>query len=307
MKTIFITGLLLISSLVVRAQENKGTTPSNPYFILSAMVPDQGNITGEELTSRLKTKMIQIASSNGMGGEAGVSSRFVLLPKILVTQFENAPSAPPKVLAKMDIVLFIADASQKKVFTSKTFKATGIGKNEQEAYLNGVQNLPASSADMAGFISEGKMKIVDYYNNNCDRILKDVSAKAASQQFDAALEDLLSVPPEATTCYDKAMIQLPIVFKQKQEFLCGTLLQKANAEMAAGHEDEAALYLGQILPGTKCYEEAQKTVKKLNEQHMRKYQAQLDLQKDILKFIKEYALVDAANRPKIYDFNGWMR
>lgn len=307
MKTILISGLLLVSGWMARAQETKGTPPSNPYFILSASVPDQGNLTSEELTSRLKTKMLQIVSANGMGGAAGVSSRFVLLPKILVTQFENTPSAPPKVMARMDIVLFIADVSQKRVFTSKTFKSTGIGKNEQEAYLNGVQNLPSSGADIAGFISEGKMKIVEYYNQNCDRILKEVNAKAATQQFDEALEDLLSVPPEATTCYEKAMIQLPIVFKQRQEFLCGTLLQKANAEMAAGHEDEAAVFLGQILPGTQCFDEAQKTVKKLNEQHMRKYQAQLDLQKDILKFIKEYALVDAANRPKIYDLNGWMR
>ncbi|HOY96613.1 MAG TPA: hypothetical protein PK509_12795 [Catalimonadaceae bacterium] len=307
MKTILISGLLLVSGWMARAQETKGTTPSNPYFVLSSFVPEQGKINSEELIDRLKIKMIQIASSNGMGGEAGVTSRFVLLPKILTTQFENAPSAPPKVVAKMDIVLFIADASQKKVFTSKTFKSTGIGKNEQEAYLNGVQNLPASGADMAGFIAEGKSKIVEYYNNNCDRILKDVSARAATQQFDAALEDLLSVPPEATVCYEKAMNQLPIVFKQRQEFLCGTLLQKANAEMAAGHEDSAAVFLGQILPGTKCFDEAQKTVKKLNEQHMRKYQAQLDLQKDILKFIKEYALADAANRPKIYDLNSWMR
>jgi hypothetical protein len=251
--------------------------------------------------------MMQITSSNGMGGGAEIASRFILVPKINVTQFENTPSAPARVLAKMDLILFIADASEKKVFATHTFKATGVGKSDQDAYLNGVQNLSATGDEMAAFIETGKKKIVEYYNQNCDRILKDAKAKAATQQFDAALEDLLSVPPEATTCYDKAMIQLPIVFKQRQEFMCGTLLQKANAEMAAGHEDVAALYLGQILPGTKCFDEAQKTVKKLNEQHLMKYKAQLELQKNILAFIKEYALVDAANRPKIYNLNGWLK
>jgi hypothetical protein len=307
MKTIFLSGLLLVSGWVARAQEANGTTPSNPYFVLSSFVPDQGKINSEELTDRLKTKMMQITSSNGMGGGTEIASRFILVPKINITQFENTQSAPSKVLAKMDVILFIADASEKKVFATKTFKSTGIGKSDKDAYLNGVQNLSSTGDEMAAFIETGKKKIVEYYNNNCDRILKDAKAKATTQQFDGALEDLLSVPPEATTCYDKAMIQLPIVFKQRQEFMCGTLLQKANAEMASGHEDMAAIYLGQILPGTKCFEEAQKTVKKLNEQHLMKYKAQLELQKNVLAFIKEYALMDAANRPKIYNLNGWLK
>ncbi len=88
--------------------------------------------------------------------------------------------------------------------------------------------------------------------------------------------------------------------------MCGMLLQKANAEIAAGHEDQAANTLGQILPGTKCYDEAQKSVKKLSEQHLMKYRAQLDLQKDVLRFIKEWAITDAGNRPKIYLMNDWM-
>jgi len=307
MKKILIIIPVLLFWLDARSQDEKVNASSNPYFVLSSYVPDQGKISSEILTDRLKTKMSQITASNGMGGGSEVSSRFILVPKINVTQFENTPSAPPKVLAKMDIILTIGNATEKLVFNTKTFKATGIGKTEQDAYLNGVQNLPADSKEMASFIEEGKKKIVDYYNNNCARILKDAKAKAGTQQFDSALEDLLSVPPEAQTCYDQAMIQLPVVFKARQEFMCGTLLQKANAELAAGHEDVAALYLGQILPGTSCFDEAQKTVKKLSEQHLMKYQAQLSLQKDILRFIKEWALVDAANRPKIYTLNDWMR
>jgi hypothetical protein len=37
---------------------------------------------------------------------------------------------------------------------------------------------------------------------------------------------------------------------------------------------------------------------------MAKYNAQISLQKDILKFVKEWAIAEATNRPRIYSFGG---
>lgn len=304
MKKILLIGLgLLLSTLRTEAQ---GTAPANPYFVLSSYVPDQGKIQSDALKDALQNKMNQITAANGIGGTQ-LASRFILVPKVVVTAFENLPaSGIPKVMAKLDVNLYIADAQYKVLFKNEVFKATGIGQNEQEAYVKAVNGLAQSSDPMKAFVEAGKRKIVEYYTNNCERIMKDVDAKVASNQFDGALEDLLSIPPEATTCYDKAMAKLPDVFKKRQEWNCSVILQRAKAEVAGGNEDAAAFTLGQIIPGTKCAQEAEGVLKQLSQQHLRKYQDRVNMQMELVRFIKEWALTEARNRPIIYSLNGWL-
>jgi len=288
----------------IQAQsQNKPLVDKNPYFVLSAFIPNQGKLESETLTELLKTKMTQISSSNGFGG-VDVASRLVLVPKINLTQFENTPSAPAKVLAKMEVVLSIADATSRVIFKTESFPVVGVGLNEQDAYMKGIQSLATKSEAMSTFLIEGKKKIVDFYTGNCPRVMKEINALVETQQFDSALDELLSVPPEAGDCYNQSMALLPSVFKQRQEFNCGKILQRAEAEIAAGNEEQAAYFLGQIPPGTKCAEESKKTIKKLSDQYMTKYNAQLSLQKDILRFVKEWALTEASNRPRIYTLGG---
>jgi hypothetical protein len=269
MKTILILTLCSLfygSAALAQSDVPKDT---NPYFVLSAYIPNQGKLESEALSNLLRTKMTQISSSNGFGG-ADVASRFVLVPKVNVSQFESTGSAPTKVLATMEIVLSIADATSKVIYKTETFNVVGVGFNEQDAYTKGVQNLQTKSTAMATFLVEGKKKIVDYYTANCSRVIKEINALAATQKFDQALDELLSVPPEAGDCFNQAMALVPGIFKQRQEFNCGVLLQKAEAEFAAGHEDKAAFYLGQIPPNTKCAEESKKTVKKQNKIRLRR-------------------------------------
>jgi hypothetical protein len=304
MKKIIAT--LLLPVLCSSGLLAQGKPSANPYFVLSSYVPDQGKIQSDALKDALQNKMNQITASNGMGG-GKLSSRFILVPRVVVSQFENMPSsAIPKLMAKLDVNLYIGDAQLKILFKTEVFKATGIGQSEQEAYVKAINGLPQSSEAMKAFIESGKQKIVEYFTNNCDRIMKDVEAKTASNQFDDALQDLLSVPPEASGCYDKAMARLPGVFRSRQEWNCSVILQKARAEVAGGNEEAAALTLGQIIPGTKCAQEADAVLKQLNQQHLRKYQDRINMQMQLVDFIKEWALTEARNRPIIYSLNGWM-
>jgi hypothetical protein len=118
-------------------------------------------ILDEQAQQVLTTKLKQLATLNDVGSDSD-SARFALVPQVSVMRSEVAPSAPPKQLVQLSIVVMIAESENLKSIMAQTeLSFKGVGKSESAAMLNAIQQIDVRSAKLKKFMELGKKKIAE--------------------------------------------------------------------------------------------------------------------------------------------------
>jgi len=246
MKKIF---LLLASFLMVcsigRAQNSQGKTDDMGRVAIAAFVPDQADGIPASAQQLLLGKMQQIAIQNGMGG-SGSNPRFFMVPMVNVLTKDITPTAPPMHALTLDVVFYIVDASTQTIFSQTSISVKAVGATEDKAYIAGLKNLNVKAGQFKGFVETGKTKIIEYYNSQCDVIMKGANALAGQKKYEEALFNLLSVPDVCRECFDKCMDLSVDIYKQYANYKCTEYMAGAKASWAAMNTDKAAEFLGKI-------------------------------------------------------------
>jgi hypothetical protein len=106
-------------------------------------------------------KMQQLTTLNGVGSQAD-DARFSLTPVVSIVESNVTPTAPPRQLVKLGLVLVIADnAGSKSSLAQVELSVKGTGKNEEDAILNALQQIDIRSAALKRFMEQGKKKIAE--------------------------------------------------------------------------------------------------------------------------------------------------
>lgn len=88
------------------------------------------------------------------------------------TLYKETLSGPPVSTAlTVQLTLYIGDAVGRKVFSTLTVDAKGVGTNINRAYINAFRAINGKNVKMQEFIREGKEKIISWYNSNYRQIL----------------------------------------------------------------------------------------------------------------------------------------
>ncbi|MDR3366771.1 MAG: hypothetical protein LBO71_07385 [Prevotellaceae bacterium] len=123
-------------------------------------VPENTGL-GNKAQQLILKKMQQLTTLNSVGTQEK-NARFQLTPQVSIVSSDVTPSAPPKQLVKLSIVLMIADTAGSKSIVAQTeLAAKGVGKNEEEAVLNALQQVDIRSATLKRFMEQGKKKIAE--------------------------------------------------------------------------------------------------------------------------------------------------
>jgi len=265
-KYLILTVVALWSLLTVHAQNNLGKTDDLGRISLTPVVPEQMDGMPDNARSALENKLQQIATNNGLGG-FDFQGRFILTSKIVLNTKDILPGPPPMHAYTMDVTFYIADAVMKTVFSTTNLTAKGVGTNENKAYINGISNINVNAPQFKNFIEKGKQKIVEYYNSKCDFIIKEALTMAATDRYQEAIFNLMSIPDVAKDCYHDAMDQVPPIYEKYINYLCNQDLAAAKAVWVANPNSEGAnavaTYLADIYPDAACYGEAQKLIQEI--------------------------------------------
>ncbi|MDR1023359.1 MAG: hypothetical protein LBL94_08845 [Prevotellaceae bacterium] len=106
-------------------------------------------------------KMQQLTTLNGVGSHAD-DARFSLTPLVSIEESNVTPTAPPRQLVKLSLVLIVADnVGSKSSLAQVELSVKGTGKNEEEAVLNALQQVDIRSATLKRFMEQGKKKIAE--------------------------------------------------------------------------------------------------------------------------------------------------
>lgn len=267
-----------------------------------------------EAARQLETKLQNILISHGFVNN-GYIERYVLTARIDVTQKDIAPTTPVRIIEKMDITFMVGDVIENKVYTSVTIQSSGIGKNENTAFISAFRGIKNDNPEISKMLNIAKKEIIDFYTNNCSEIIERTKSLVATQAYDEALFQLTSVPNICNDCFIKCQEQIRKVYKLKIDSEASTLLEKAKNVWAANQNEQGANEVADIIsninPNSANYKhvvELRNTIKrKLKNDAIREYEFKMKQYEDNQLF--KQSLLDAAkaigvawgqNKPNYY-------
>lgn len=244
---------MLLSSISLIAQKDI----NNDGINLGAYIPEQIETIPSYARSMLQNKLNQIITNNGIS-DNGYNSRFIITPNITVLSKNITATAPPKVALNLEVTFYIGDGIAGKLFSSETVKIKGVGTNETKAYMAALRQIKPKNALIQNLIVKGKERIIEYYNNNCNLILKQVNTLASQNKFEEALATIVSIP-EVSSCFNKIEDKINTLYIKAINTSCSRKLNEAKSIWAANQNLDAANKAGAILatiePKATCFED----------------------------------------------------
>jgi len=321
MKNIAIIIGFSLMNFVLFAQNNQGKADDAGRIALAAVVSNQIEGLTPSAQSNIKNKLNQIATKSGMGGSS-LNNRFIITTNVVVLTKDITPTAPPMHAYTLEITLYIGDGIEGTLFSSTSVTLKGVGETETKAYMSALKNLKVNDPRFSNFIEEGKNKIIEYYNSQCDFILKEADMLVSQNEFDAAIAKLVSIPEVCKECFDKAMDKVGPIYQQQIDRQCKIDLAEArnawNSNQDSYGADQASRYLGSIDPNSSCFKDAQqlsdmiaKRIRELDKREwdfkMKQQQDNVDIRQAEIESARAIGVAYGQNQPQNvqYNYRGW--
>lgn len=297
-KLILVTAVLFALGASAMAQSSLGKTDDLGRVAISAIVPDEAGVPGGA-QQMLQNKMMQIATSNGLGSVAG--SQFAMVPMISIISKDVTPTAPPMVAINMELSFYIIDIQSQTIFSQTSIALKGVGKSDDAAYAQALKNVNPRLGQFRGFIEKGKEKIIEFYNSQCDVIISRSKALAGQKNYEEALYTLMSVPDISRECFDKCMAISMDIYQEYANQQCNVYLSAAKAAWAGKDLPKVEENMGKITPDMECYPQAEQLIAQITAAveaegasswsfKMQRYDDSVDMQKMKIEAGRDVAL-----------------
>lgn len=314
----FLIGFGFVTTL--SAQESSTSAAALGRIALTPYIPAQVENMPEAAVNSLTNKLDQIIIANGISS-AGFNSRFIITANINIATKDLLATAPPMTALTLDVNLYIGDGFDGKKYASQTITVKGVGTNETKAYMEAIKTIRANDASIQSFVSNAKVKIIDYYNSRCAQIIKEAQGMDSQFKYDEAIFKLTSIPEECIECYNKSMIAIGPIFKKKIDRDCKLRLTEANNLWNANQDVATANEVGEILssidPQSSCFGEVKALSNKVGKRVLDldkrewnyKLETEVNLKRDLIKAYRDVGVAYGKGQPKSVAYNivGWYR
>jgi hypothetical protein len=253
--------LFCFFSLTIFGQENEGFQLDDfgriGFFTDIVETEDFSGSAKENLQRKLDRMVLKESLGSSF------DDRFGLILKPVIYTKEKTSTVPPKYFYDIGIDIYAIDYQEKIQLSIFTFEGLqGINANQERAIIAALKDFNTSRR-FSEFITEVKDKIVKYYNDRCDFILKEAQTLSSNDQYDEAILKLSSIPEVCKECFDKSRDQMTEVYKSKLNRECQTLVSEAKSLISQENYKEAASVLKGVLPGIDCHQEAVSLIEKI--------------------------------------------
>jgi len=292
-------------------------------LVLNSYLSDENKLPSEG-KAQLEIKLKQIASNYSMAGSVA-NPRFIITANISITTKDIIPGPPQQIAQNMDITLFIGDAIENKIFSNIVISSSGVGTNENKAFIDAIKQINTKNKKIETFLEEAKTKIIAYYSTQCDFINQKAVALKQQEKYSEAIYTLAQIPEVSKECYFKALNEMAVIYDLKINNEANSLLKNANSVWSANPNEqgaqEAIRFIMKINPQAKCYADASKLLNTINtkiiadekerlrkQEEYEKRQQEIDaenaktkaeLEKQRINAYREVAVEYARNQPQV--------
>ena len=207
MKRIRLVLIALMSLLLVKSID------AQSIRVMTVQSSNISEIAAEMLYNRLN----QAVSLNGFASMDN-TNKFLLVPTVTVVSIEPATTAPVQYLAEVEVSLLLVDNVRKMLISQEMLTKKGVAKNGTKAVEEAIKSIKARDARLKRFIINGKKKIVEYYNVECENLVETINAYVEMGMYDEALDELnaMSRIDEVSDCYKDSMDVLSRISAEQQ-------------------------------------------------------------------------------------------
>lgn len=255
--------LMLFIHSIGFSQNDEGTLDDIGRICLTPVVSGNTDNMPSSLQKLLLSKLRQIATKNGLGGTSA-TPQFIITASVNVLNKEITETTPPMIAYKLEANLYIVDYKNQTTLSNVTLELRGVGKNENKAYSSALKRINPKSSKIRSFVKKGKKKIIEYYNSQCEVILKQAKTFAKMGDYEGAVYTLITVPEVCKECHYKALDAIEPIYKKMMGENCKEDLDAAKSAYKEGDMETAEKYLEGIEPGTDCYDKAVDLANKIN-------------------------------------------
>lgn len=196
------------------------------------VLPVSSENLSENAAEMLYNRLNQAVSLNGMASTDN-SNKFLLIPSVTVISIEPTPSVPVQYVAEIEISLFLVDNSRKLMMSQEILTKKGVADNESNAVLEAIKTLKGRDPKLKKMIVNGKNKIIDYYNSECDKVMQTISTYLEMGMYDEALNELNAIPQidADLDCY-KNTINILSQISAEQQANSNTNIKNENPDVS---------------------------------------------------------------------------
>ena len=235
--------------------------------LMAIVLPEQGKAMPGNASELLENKLCAAISNEDVHANTDYAHFFVAA-KVNTLSKEILPGPPENTAVLLSVTLQVGDLIGEKVFASQSFELKGVGNSEERAYTNAFRYLKADNPKIKTLVSEGKTKIIDYFNRNFQNIVNKAQQCADMKQYEQALY-YISAVPECCNRYPEASKLTLTLYKKFIDENCRVLVNQARSiwmkSPDADGANEIATILTQIDPDAACYGEAMAIYKEVKE------------------------------------------
>ena len=183
---------------------------------IRVLYPSNDNIS-EEASSVLYNRLNQAVTLNGIASTDN-SNKFLLIPSVTVLSIEQTTTVPINYVAEVEITMFIVDNSKKLLMSQEIFVKKGVADNERKAVVEAIKSIKARDPKIKKMITIGKNRIIEYYNTECETVVKTINAYIDCGMYNEALSELNAIPQidGNTGCYDNTLNILSKISQEQQ-------------------------------------------------------------------------------------------
>ncbi len=269
---------------------------------LNIMIPETLPL---ECQTMLHNKMLTMTSVNGIGS-VDASPILCIIPTFAELNHDVTATIPAKHEIKYDFNVWVANLASGEVFVSAQQNLLGVGDSDQLALINAMSAISSSDNQWQEMLKTAQDRIIEYYNMNGDRLIKEAEGYLAVNEYSQAMLILNNIPMACSEVYDHALEvknnALDQYFQNDAEYL----ISKMKAYLALPRDDEngfsydfLAVY-AMVSPNSKAKAEADalyaEYVKSLDEtakKNMEKQQREWEAEQKRLDREAEIRLVEA--------------
>ena len=94
----------------------------------------------------------------------------------------------------------------------------GVADNETNAVVEAIKSIKGRDPRLKKMIVNGKNKIIEYYNTECDKVIQTISAYLEMEMYDEALNELNAIPQidAELECYKNSIDILSKISAEQQ-------------------------------------------------------------------------------------------
>ncbi len=213
------------SSVIVDSLETGNTIK------LTIMVQKPNSDFPQNAAQLLESRMLTIASKNGIVGYGG-DPAFVFAALITPLSKDVTTIAPVKKVIKYTMNLYVANIVTGDVYGTSSMELMGIGKSFDLAAVNAMSSID-DNANIQKMLHESSEKIVSWYKNHSKEFITKVTDYLTREEYDKAYALLVSVPSEASECFQYAQENKAKVYEKYLRKLSSDNYRKMLSEIAS--------------------------------------------------------------------------